>query len=444
MKKNIFSIPHRLFLFLSIAYISAAVFLFTLFGPFETEIFGHRVSFTSLVNPIRISLGLFLLSFMFWALGTDKGRSAVTGLLKKAWLILQTGGVTAKDRIYWIDTLRALAIVLMVFAHTNHTEANIESAIKYIYSFHMPLFFFVSGLIFYPEKFQGPKEFIFRKISTLLIPYFFFSFLGYGLFLITFYPTFSFSTFCDSLFRIVYADTDLLNFAYEGPLWFLPCLFLVEIEFYFISFLKKWAQMGVIGFLVVSGLIWGPRFRYIPWTAAASFVALLFFWFGFLLKDKITSLNNFSKLMTILGGIMINAVFCYLNGSVSMAIDAYGNPIYFILSALGGIFYVALLTTYTRPNKILRYIGMNTIVILGLHGHLLFFVIPKVEASINLTALFSIIPLTKLDWLNPSIVILNSSFISLLLTLVQIGIIFLLIPLFNKYLYFFLGRRKPT
>ena len=71
-----------------------------------------------------------------------------------------------------------------------------------------------------------------------------------------------------------------------------------------------------------------------------------------------------------------------------MAIDVYGNPLYFLLSALGGIGYVVLLTTYTKPNRLLSYIGMNSIIIFGLHGHLLFFVIPKIKALVNYAPLF--------------------------------------------------------
>ncbi len=127
-----------------------------------------------------------------------------------------------------------------------------------------------------------------------------------------------------------------------------------------------------------------------------------------------------------------------------MAIDYYGNPFYFLLSALGGIFYVTLLITYTRPNRILTTLGMNTIIILGLHGILLFFVIPKGEALINIRGLYSLIPLTDLPWLNSIIDILNGSFISLFFTLIQIGIVFLLIPIFNKKLYPLLGRKKPN
>jgi acyltransferase len=444
MKKNIFTNLHRLFLFLSIAYIGLAVLGWIIWGPFQTELFGLKIFFTSLLNPIRISLGLFMLSFIFSILETDKGRSTFTGFLKKVWLMLQTGGLPSKPRIYWIDNLRTLAILLMVFAHTNHIKAEISSEIIYIYSFHMPLFFFISGLTLNPKKNQGWKKFLTRKISTLLIPYFFFSLLGYGLFLMTDYPNFSFSSFANALYRIIYADTDLLAFAYDGPLWFLPCLFLTEVEFYFISFLKKGAQIGVIGVLVVLGFVYGPRFRYVPWTAAASCLALLFYWVGFLLKDKIPALKSPFKPRIILLGIMISLLFSYLNGPVSMAVDYYGNPFYFLLAAGGGIIYVTLLITYTRPNRILTTLGMNTLIILGLHGDLLFFVIPKGEALINLRGLYSLIPLTDLQWLNAIIIIFNASFISLFLTLIQIGIIFLLIPVFNRKLYPLLGRKKPN
>lgn len=187
----------------------------------------------------------------------------------------------------------------------------------------------------------------------------------------------------------------------------------------------------------------GHQFRYIPWTAEGSFVSLLFYGFGFLVKDKILSLDYSSKLKIIFGGITVSIIFCYLNEGVGMAIAVYGNPLYFLLSALGGICYVVLLITYTKPNRLLSLIGMNSIIIFGLHGHLLFFVIPKINALVNLAALYSLFPLTGFDRLNPLIIVLNNFFISLLLTLAQVGFLCLLAPIFNKKLYFLLGRKKP-
>jgi acyltransferase len=354
VKREISFILCRVSLYLGLAYIALAGLLYLIFGPFETHFLGLKISFTSFINPIRISLGLFFLSFLIWALGTDKGRGTLAGLFKKIWLVLQYGGPMAAQRIYWIDNLKALAIFLMILGHTNNSKAYIQGLLVYIYSFHMPLFFFISGLTFNPRKYQSLKEIITRKSATLLLPYFFFSLLGYGLFLINEYHYFSFYSFFSALFRIVHGDTDLLAFAFDGPLWFLPCLFLVEIECYIISFFKKRVQGGIIVLLTVLGFFWGPRFKYIPWSAAVSLVGLFFYWFGFLLKDKIVQLNHSIKGIIIFFGIILSAIFCYLNGIVSMATDSYGNPLFFLLSAWGGILYVTVLMTILLRAKSLH------------------------------------------------------------------------------------------
>ena len=95
MKKYIYITSRRILLFLSIVYISAAVFSFIIFGPIETEILGNKVSFTSLINPIRISFLLYLLSLIFKALETYNDGSTLSELLKKLWVIIGAGGVKA-------------------------------------------------------------------------------------------------------------------------------------------------------------------------------------------------------------------------------------------------------------------------------------------------------------------------------------------------------------
>lgn len=48
------------------------------------------------------------------------------------------------ERIKWIDILRAIAIIFVVIGHTL-TEGEVQT---YFYSFHIPLFFFISGMLF--------------------------------------------------------------------------------------------------------------------------------------------------------------------------------------------------------------------------------------------------------------------------------------------------------
>lgn len=55
-----------------------------------------------------------------------------------------------KERIQYIDAMRGFAILLVVIAHLvqyNFEDAFHNDIFNTIYSFHMPLFFFISGCV---------------------------------------------------------------------------------------------------------------------------------------------------------------------------------------------------------------------------------------------------------------------------------------------------------
>ncbi len=68
-------------------------------------------------------------------------------------------------RIKWIDNAKGIGIILVMLGHTYLDD-------KYVFwfiSFHMALFFFLSGCTFYYTS--DIKKFISRKCKSLLIPY---------------------------------------------------------------------------------------------------------------------------------------------------------------------------------------------------------------------------------------------------------------------------------
>ncbi|MEC4818975.1 MAG: acyltransferase family protein, partial [Scytonema sp. PMC 1069.18] len=67
-------------------------------------------------------------------------------------------------RIEWIDCWKGLAITTVVVGHIFTTLS------KYIYWFHMPLFFFISGYL-YKEK-TDYAAFFKKKFFHLMVPYF--------------------------------------------------------------------------------------------------------------------------------------------------------------------------------------------------------------------------------------------------------------------------------
>ena len=92
-------------------------------------------------------------------------------------------------RIEWIDSARGFAILLVVVGHVlgGYTgnygvplyQKIIDLIVDIIYTFHMPLFFMISGYVFGLKKYNWSKSnyvvFVKYKAKTLLVPYFLFS-----------------------------------------------------------------------------------------------------------------------------------------------------------------------------------------------------------------------------------------------------------------------------
>lgn len=67
-----------------------------------------------------------------------------------------------------ISYLKAIAITLMVFCHSGDNIAIID---RFVYMFHMPLFFIVSGYCFKESYLSLPKTFLKRKLKGIYWPY---------------------------------------------------------------------------------------------------------------------------------------------------------------------------------------------------------------------------------------------------------------------------------
>ncbi|WP_142910595.1 acyltransferase family protein, partial [Klebsiella pneumoniae] len=85
------------------------------------------------------------------------------------------------NRNEWVDYAKGFGIVLVVYGHISRGLYNsgIISDTKWfhfidslIYSFHMPLFFFLSRLFLMKSlQVRGLPYFIFNKVDTILYPY---------------------------------------------------------------------------------------------------------------------------------------------------------------------------------------------------------------------------------------------------------------------------------
>lgn len=87
----------------------------------------------------------------------------------------------SKKRQHWLDVVKGIAIILVVMGHVGSTYGGDSASHsfnvfhKLIYSFHMPLFMFVSGYLFTSSMKKNYRATALSKLATYGIPYVFFS-----------------------------------------------------------------------------------------------------------------------------------------------------------------------------------------------------------------------------------------------------------------------------
>ena len=143
-----------------------------------------------------------------------------------------------RQKITWLQILQGWSMLLVVIGHVTLTgifenpqtpvSATIE---RVIYSFHMPLFMFISGFLFYFTKISRDlayKEVVFDKLKRLGIPYLFFTFF-------TFAVKFIFSPFMKRPVELSLRQfTDSFLYPGSNPLsemWFVATLFIIMLSY---------------------------------------------------------------------------------------------------------------------------------------------------------------------------------------------------------------------
>ena len=133
--------------------------------------------------------------------------------------------MSSNKRIEWVDICKAYAIFLVVLGHVLTNEISHV----YIYGFHMPLSFFLSGIVFDDSKYSF-NSFIKSRINSIVIPYLFFYLITYLYWLVieSSYRSFTLKWW-EPLIGMLYGSQYMGYMDHNGILWFLPCLFVVEL-----------------------------------------------------------------------------------------------------------------------------------------------------------------------------------------------------------------------
>lgn len=272
-------------------------------------------------------------------------------------------------RLDWIDQARGLSIFLVVYGH------NFPTYEPYIYSFHVPLFFLISGM-FHPREVTLPV--VIKRAKMILVPYFFWAF---ALFLFWVFIGRKFGesseaslSVWDNFLGIFYAQGGQQYMDWGIPLWFLPCIFLVFILFSLIKRIERPFLMHVVMFCVfLFGILWPVFFEvHLPWSLDVAMVAMGFYFFGNILKAPLIKISTKSTFILMLVLFAIHIITFYYNTSkVDMYRSLYGEELFFFISGLTGSLAYILFFKLAPIFKFLAFLGRHTIVLLATHIRML-------------------------------------------------------------------------
>lgn len=176
------------------------------------------------------------------------------------------------NRVTWIDMAKGYGIILVVLAHLDVGVLG-----QWIYTFHMPLFFLLSGYVFNDN--YDFKTFLSKKVRAIVVPY-----IVFAIILIVF-NGFFYKAY-DGYLLIDYIKL-VLEYVIQkrvSTLWFLACLFWLNILFYFTRrMLKNNKQLACCSLvLVIVGILYYNVFngKGLPWNIDVCLMAYPFFWGG--------------------------------------------------------------------------------------------------------------------------------------------------------------------
>lgn len=316
-----------------------------------------------------------------------------------------------KIRIEWIDTAKGICILLVVLNHVllySNLKEHIPVACYYFLSaFRMPLYFFLSGLFF--KDYGGFSSFIKKKINKLLIPFVFFYLTTAVLLPWCIYSIGGKLPYIDtrpSLWQLLtdfYTNNSQLV---NGPLWFLLCLFEINILFYFLKYLFRNHEVGLYFWCIligIVGLILGYTEMRLPASLDTALTCLPFFCFGYYVRNH-TQLLYHSAVdhHLVLWSFLCGVIVFFIARHVQYVVNSFYNTSYFTAHLCGilGTLMTLFLSKRIGAIPIVSYLGRYSIIILCTHILLikaficLFF--SNMSAAIAATLLFVILVVSEL------------------------------------------------
>ena len=275
---------------------------------------------------------------------------------------------TEKKRIDYFDIAKGIGIILMIIGHMPIKNEYIKN---FIYSFHMPLFFIISGYFFKPKE---NKACIKNIIKKLIIPYIITCIIIILYKVLELVLEGNFKEITNSIkiwgLASLYGSGFGTHFGirFIGAIWFLLALGLATYIMNLI-YNQKYRYLWVIVIAYVgyktSSYIW------LPFSIQAGMVALLFVYIGVLAKENEVFNKKFPFIMYLF--LISIAIFCIIKGGkLYMVSNTFENGWMDLIGGISSTFlcikFSMLIDKYSKIIKnFLIFIGKNSLICMCIH-----------------------------------------------------------------------------
>lgn len=269
-----------------------------------------------------------------------------------------------KQRIEWLDIAKGIACLTVIIGHTISYDSPFR---QLIFSFHMPLFFILSGYTF---RIKPWRELLHSSVRRLVIPYLCIYFIYHITMSLVTSDRISLTWAYQNIMTFLFASgTTVLPFGFAavGMPWFLVSLFFCKLIFNAIlrfgeSHSDSRISTGLISaILALSGYIVGAVLHfYLPFSLDISFVAVLFMWFGYIARTKELFFVDQSPrrfwftFLVVISIWLVSARFSYLE----LAARRYDSVLLTLIAALSGTLMVCMLSSLVSKIKQSSFLGL--------------------------------------------------------------------------------------
>lgn len=313
-----------------------------------------------------------------------------------------TSSIIHNKRVGFIDIAKGIGMLTIIWGHIS--LANLSHSI--VYSFHIPLFFFLSGYVFSPKRYSSFGVFMKKRFYGLVVPYLLYSFLTWIVWATFMYVSHTpVDSYWMPLLQTFLSQGSEGYLVHNVPLWFVMCLFTVEIIYFFLAKSSKCIviiisiALGILGVLSTKAEFFD--FSTLPWSLDVSLMALPFYTAGNLLSSSLPAnkqvefvkTNKGISVLVILLAFVIVYFGAKYNGSPSMGhafLGKYPWLFYFVASfgVLGVVFASMLIESLPGLfSSFFVWMGLNSFRVMAVHNPIKGIVVILVARMVGVSTL---------------------------------------------------------